>query len=303
MIRHFLELDQIAPPILRAILDQAKQIKARPADFRRLRGETLALIFEKPSTRTRVSFEVGIRALGGEAVVLTGTEMQLGRGETIGDTARVMSRYVNLMMLRTGDPQKLLELAGGAAVPVINGLTNATHPCQVMADIMTFEEKLGPVADRTIAWVGDGENNILNSLIQATVAFGYRLQIACPAELAPSRERIAAAQAHGAKIALGEDPQQAVTDAHAIVTDTWVSMHNVDAARRHALLAPYQVNRKLLGLAAPKAIFMHCLPAHRGEEVTDEVFDGPQAAVLDEAENRLHVQKAIMLWCLGRDEK
>ena len=303
MIRHFLELDQIAPPVLRAILDQAKQIKARPADFRRLRGETLALIFEKPSTRTRVSFEVGIRELGGEAVVLTGTEMQLGRGESIGDTARVMSRYVDAMMLRTGEPQKLVELAAGAGVPVVNGLTNATHPCQVMADIMTFEERRGAVAGRTIAWVGDGENNILNSLIQASAAFGFRLQIACPAELAPSRERIAAAQAHGAKIALGEDPQQAVTDADAIVTDTWVSMHNVDAARRHALLAPYQVNHKLLGLAAPQAIFLHCLPAHRGEEVTDEVFDGPQSAVLDEAENRLHVQKAILLWCLERDEK
>jgi ornithine carbamoyltransferase len=303
MVRHFLELDQLAPPVLRSILDQAKQIKARPADFRRLHGETLALIFEKPSTRTRVSFEVGIRQLGGEAVVLTGTEMQLGRGESIGDTARVMSRYVNAMMLRTGDPQKLIELAGGASVPVINGLTNATHPCQVMADILTFEERHGSVAGRTIAWVGDGENNILNSLIQASAAFGFNLQIACPAELAPSRERMAAAQAHGAKIALGEDPQQAVTDADAIITDTWVSMHNVDAARRHALLAPYQVNHKLMGLASPQAIFMHCLPAHRGEEVTDEIFDGAQSVVLDEAENRMHVQKAILLWCLGRDEK
>lgn len=302
MIRHFLELDQIAPATLRAILDQAKQIKAQPDDFRRLNGEVLALIFEKPSTRTRVSFEVGIRQLGGEAVVMTGAEMQLGRGESIGDTARVMSRYVDAMMLRTGDPHKLTELAGGASVPVVNGLTNATHPCQVMADLLTFEERLGPVKGRTVTWVGDGENNILNSLIQASYAFGFQLRIACPSELAPARERIAAAQSQGAKIAVGEDAQQAVTDTDAIVTDTWVSMHNVDAARRHVLLAPYQVNKQLMSLAAPQAIFMHCLPAHRGEEVTDEVIDGAQSAVWDEAENRLHVQKAIVLWCLGRDQ-
>ncbi len=302
-IRHFIDLNQIAPETLRKILDQAKQIKARPKDFRRLDGETLALVFEKPSTRTRVSFEVGIRELGGQAVVLTGAEMQLGRGETIGDTARVMSRYVDAIMIRTGDPAKLDELVGGASVPIINGLTNATHPCQVMADIQTFEERIGPVQGRTIAWVGDGENNILNSLIHASAAFGFHLSVACPAELAPSRERIAAAQAKGARIAVGEDPAQAVANADAIITDTWVSMHNTDAAHRHALLHPYQVNHKLLGLASPKAIFMHCLPAHRGEEVTDEVFDGPQSAVWDEAENRLHAQKAILLWCLGRDEK
>ena len=302
MIRHFTGLDQIKPETLRRILDQAKQIKARPRDFRRLDGETLALIFEKPSTRTRVSFEVGIRELGGQAVVLTGAEMQLGRGETIGDTARVMSRYVDAIMIRTGDPGKLDELVAGAAIPIINGLTNDTHPCQVMADIMTLEERFGDARGKLVAWVGDGENNILNSLVHAAPAFGFRLNIACPAELGPSRERIAAAQAKGAVIAVGEDPVQAATDADALVTDTWVSMHNTDAARRHALLMPYQVNRKLMGLAAPKAIFMHCLPAHRGEEVTDAVFDGPQSAVWDEAENRLHAQKAIILWCLGRDE-
>lgn len=302
-MRHFTDLNQVAPETLRRILDQAKQIKARPKDFRRLDGETLALIFEKPSTRTRVSFEVGIRELGGQAVVLTGGEMQLGRGETIGDTARVMSRYVDAIMIRTGDPHKLDELVAGASVPIINGLTNATHPCQVMADIMTFEEKCGPVQGRTIAWVGDGENNILNSLIHASAAFGFHLNIASPAELAPSRERIAAAQAKGARIALGEDAVQAVNGAEAIITDTWVSMHNTDAAHRHALLHPYQVNANLIGLASPKAIFMHCLPAHRGEEVTDEVFDGAQSAVWDEAENRLHAQKAILLWCLGREER
>jgi ornithine carbamoyltransferase len=300
-IRHFMALDKIAPTTLRAILDQAKQLKARPQDFRRLNGETLALIFEKPSTRTRVSFEVGIRELGGHAVVLTGAEMQLGRGESIGDTARVMSRYVDAIMIRTGDPAKLDELAAGASIPIINGLTNATHPCQVMADLLTLEERCGAVAGRVIAWTGDGENNILNSLIHAAPAFGFQLRIACPAELAPARERVAAAQAKGARITVGEDPQQAVTGADAVMTDTWVSMHNTDAARRHALLMPYQVNKSLMGLAAQTAIFMHCLPAHRGEEVTDEVFDGAQSAVWDEAENRLHVQKAILLWCLGRD--
>lgn len=304
MIRHFVDLNCIPDVTLRAILDQAKQIKARPRDFRRLNGETLAMIFEKPSTRTRVSFEVGIRELGGQAVVMTGTEMQLGRGESIGDTARVMSRYVDAIMIRTGDPTKLDELVAGASVPIINGLTNATHPCQVMADIMTIEERNGgSIKGCTIAWVGDGENNILNSLIHASPAFGFHLSIACPAELAPSRERVAAAQAKGARIAVSEDPMQAVIEADAIITDTWVSMHNVDAAHRHSLLHPYQVNSGLMGMAKPQTIFMHCLPAHRGEEVTNEVFDGAQSAVWDEAENRLHAQKAILLWCLGRDEK
>lgn len=303
MIRHFIGLDQIAPHTLRGILEKAKQLKAEPKKFRRLDGETLALIFEKPSTRTRVSFEVGIRELGGQAVVLTGNEMQLGRGESIGDTARVMSRYVDAVMIRTGDPGKLDEMVKGSSIPIINGLTNATHPCQVMADVMTLEERCGTIAGRTVAWVGDGEDNVLNSLIHASAAFGFALRIAAPAELAPARERVAAAQGLGARIAVGEDPKQAVMHADAVVTDTWVSMHNTDAAQRHALLAPYQVNKTLMGLAAPSAIFMHCLPAHRGEEVTDEVFDGPQSAVWDEAENRLHVQKSILLWCLGRDEK
>ncbi|MEJ0062937.1 MAG: ornithine carbamoyltransferase [Alphaproteobacteria bacterium] len=303
MIRHFLDLDQIEPNALRQILDQARQIKANPEDFRGLNGQTIALIFEKPSTRTRVSFEVGIRQLGGEAVVLTGAEMQLGRGETIGDTARVMSRFVDMMMIRTGDPHKLDELAAGATIPVINGLTNATHPCQVMADIMTVEERVGPAKGRTIAWVGDGENNVLNSLIQASAAFGFQLRIACPAELGPSRERITLAQAKGARISVGEDARQAVAEADAVVTDTWVSMHNTDAAHRHALLEPYRVNASLMQLAPPHAIFLHCLPAHRGEEVTDEVIDSAQSAVWDEAENRLHVQKAIMLWCLEHEDK
>ena len=303
MTRHFIDLDQVPPTALQAILAQAHQIKAQPRNFRRLDGETLALIFEKPSTRTRVSFEVGIRELGGDAVVLTGAEMQLGRGETIGDTARVMSRYVDAIMIRTGDPHKVDELVAGANIPIINGLTNATHPCQVMADVMTLQERFGKTDGLRVAWVGDGENNILNSLIQAAPVFRYHLHIAAPAALAPARERIAAAQAKGARISCGEDAVEAARGANAIVTDTWVSMHNTDAAQRHALLQPYQVNKTLMGMADAKAIFMHCLPAHRGEEVTDEVFDSAQSAVWDEAENRLHAQKAILLWCLGREDK
>jgi ornithine carbamoyltransferase len=303
MTRHFIDLDQVPPAALQAILAQAHQIKAQPKNFRRLDGETLALIFEKPSTRTRVSFEVGIRELGGDAVVLTGAEMQLGRGETIGDTARVMSRYVDAIMIRTGDPHKVDELVAGANIPIINGLTNATHPCQVMADVMTLQERFGKTDGLRVAWVGDGENNILNSLIQAAPVFRYHLHIAAPAALAPARERIAAAQAKGARISCGEDAVEAARGANAIVTDTWVSMHNTDAAQRHALLQPYQVNKTLMGMADAKAIFMHCLPAHRGEEVTDEVFDSAQSAVWDEAENRLHAQKAILLWCLGREDK
>lgn len=303
MTRHFIDLDQVPAASLHAILTQAHLIKAQPGNFRRLSGETLALIFEKPSTRTRVSFEVGIRELGGDAVVLTGAEMQLGRGETIGDTARVMSRYVDAIMIRTGDPHKLDELVSGASIPIINGLTNATHPCQVMADVMTLQERFGKTQGLRVAWVGDGENNILNSLIQAAAVFGYNLHIAAPAALAPARERIAAAQAKGARISYGEDVAEAARGAHAIITDTWVSMHNTDAAQRHALLQPYQVNRTLMGLADARAVFMHCLPAHRGEEVTDEVFDSAQSAVWDEAENRLHAQKAILLWCLGREDK
>ncbi len=303
MTRHFIDLDQVPPAALQAILAQAHQIKAQPKNFRRLDGETLALIFEKPSTRTRVSFEVGIRELGGDAVVLTGAEMQLGRGETIGDTARVMSRYVDAIMIRTGDPHKVDELVAGANIPIINGLTNATHPCQVMADVMTLQERFGKTDGLRVAWVGDGENNILNSLIQAAAVFRYHLHIAAPAALAPARERIAAAQAKGARISCGEDAVEAARGANAIVTDTWVSMHNTDAAQRHALLQPYQVNKTLMGMADAKAIFMHCLPAHRGEEVTDEVFDSAHSAVWDEAENRLHAQKAILLWCLGREDK
>lgn len=307
-IRHFLDLSQFDGAQLAAIIARARAIKAQrngaPRGLRDegepLRGRVLALVFERPSTRTRVSFEVGMRQLGGETLVLPSGDMQLGRGETVADTARVLSRYVDAIMLRAARHASLTELAEAASVPVINGLTDLSHPCQVMADVMTLEEHVGPLKDLTIAWVGDG-NNVAASWIEAVARLGGRLRLATPAELAPRPELVGWAKAQGAAIELTERPQDAVAGAHCVITDTWVSMHDRDAASRHNLLRPYQVNRQLMALAAPGARFMHCLPAHRGEEVTDEVMDGPASLVLDEAENRLHVQKSILLHCLAPD--
>ena len=296
--RHFLDLDQLDTATLRHILDVGKAYKrgrlvqgAQP-----LAGRTLAMIFEKPSTRTRVSFEVAMLQLGGGAVVLSTDGSQLGRGETIADTARVLSRYVDAIMIRTDKPEKLHELARYASVPVINGLTDASHPCQVMADIMTFEERHGDLTGTVAAWVGDG-NNVAASWIQAAAHFGFEMRLACPPSLMPDPAVIAWARERGATIVLGEDPAAAVTDAHCVITDTWVSMGCTDQNRHH-LLTPYQVNDALMALARPDAVFMHCLPAHRNEEVTDSVMDGPRAVVWDEAENRLHVQKGVLTWCL-----
>ena len=301
--RHFLDLLDHSTETLRAILKASAQMKAARAENRRaagrpLEGKILAMIFERPSTRTRVSFDVGMRELGGETIMLTGAEMQLGRGETIADTARVLSRYVDAIMIRILDPGDLAELAAHASVPVINGLTKQSHPCQVMADILTFEEHIGPIAGKKIAWSGD-YNNVLSSWIDASARFGFDLAIACPGELQPSAGRIAKARAAGARIVVSDDPELAVADASAVISDCWVSMGDEDAGRRHNLLSPYQVNAKLMRHAAKDAIFLHCLPAHRGEEVTDEVIDGPQSVVFDEAENRLHAQKGVLAWCLG----
>jgi ornithine carbamoyltransferase len=256
------------------------------------------MIFDRPSTRTRVSFDVGMRDLGGESIMLTGAEMQLGRGETIADTARVLSRYVDAIVLRILSPDDMREMADHATVPVINGLTKQSHPCQVLADLMTFEEKRGPIRGRKIAWLGD-YNNVLSSWIDASARFGFRLEIACPRELQPPKQRLDAARAAGANIAIGEDPASAARDAAAVISDCWVSMGDEDEGRRHNLLAPYQVNQDLMRRAAADAIFMHCLPAHRGEEVTDDVIDGPQSVVFDEAENRLHAHKGVLAWCFG----
>jgi ornithine carbamoyltransferase len=297
--RHFLDLRHFEPAILRQMLDVARGFKqAGVPSSRPLAGKTLALIFEKPSTRTRVSFEVAMRELGGEVVVLQADEMQLGRGETIADTAKVLSRYVDAIMLRTDNAAKLMELAEHATVPVINGLTNRSHPCQLMADILTFEEHQGPIAGQVIAWVGDG-NNVACTWIEAAVRFGFTLRIATPAALAPPAELVAWAGAQGARIEIGQDPDEAVRDARCVVADTWVSMSDDPKSNRHNMLTPYRVDRALMAQAAPDAIFMHCLPAHRGEEVTGEVIDGPQSVVFDEAENRLHAQKGVLAWALG----
>ena len=301
--RHFLDLLDLPGPTLRGILDASAAMKARRARDRRtverpLEGKTLAMIFDRPSTRTRVSFDVAMRELGGETIMLTGAEMQLGRGETIADTARVLSRYVDAIMIRILDHSDMLEMARHATVPVINGLTKQSHPCQVMADILTFEEHRGPIRGHKIAWSGDF-NNVLSSWVDASARFDFLLDIACPPELQPEPRRIAGALAAGANIVVRDDPEKAVVDASAVISDCWVSMGDEDEGRRHNLLAPYQVNAKLMSRAAPDAVFMHCLPAHRGEEVTDEVIDGPQSVVLDEAENRLHAQKGVLAWCLG----
>lgn len=306
-MRNFLDINQIAPSDLRAIIDSARAIKeARagrpkglPDDVRALDGRMVALIFEKPSTRTRVSFDVGVRQMGGETMVLTGSEMQLGHGETVADTARVMSRYVDLIMIRTFKEETLLELAENASVPVINGLTNRSHPCQIMADILTFEEHRGPIAGKKVVWSGDG-NNVCASFIHAAGQFGFDMTFTGPAELDPDAGFIEEARASGATIEIERDPFKAVEGADLVVTDTWLSMHDEASARekRHAMLRPFQVNEKLMEVAGSQALFMHCLPAHRGEEATSAVMDGPQSVIFDEAENRLHAQKAVMRWCL-----
>lgn len=299
--RHFLDLSAMTTADLRTIIDDAclrkSATKAGTAD-KPLAGKMLAMIFEKPSTRTRVSFDVGMRQLGGETLFLSGTEMQLGRAETIGDTAKVLSRYVDAIMIRTTDHRRLLEMAEHATVPVINGLTDDTHPCQIMADIMTFEEHRGPVKGKTIAWTGDG-NNVLHSLVEGSARFGYRLNMAVPLGSEPQDKFLNWARNNGGEVLLCHEPEQAVAGAHCVVTDTWVSMNQEHRARGHNVFQPYQVNEALMNQAAPDALFMHCLPAHRGEEVTDEVIDGPQSVVFDEAENRLHAQKSILAWCLG----
>ncbi|HUY67669.1 MAG TPA: ornithine carbamoyltransferase [Alphaproteobacteria bacterium] len=296
--RDFLDLDRVDAAEIRAILALAHRLKKAPLAFRPMDGKTLALIFEKPSTRTRVSFEVGMRQLGGQVTTLSGAEIQLGRGETVADTGRVLSRYVDLIMLRTFAAHKLFELAEGASVPVINGLTDHSHPCQVMADVMTAEERLGDLKGKTVVWSGDGDNNVIVSWMHAAPVFGFELRILCPPEFAPPADLLAACQKRGARITVAHETE-AGANADIVLTDCWVSMHNADAAVRQERLASYRVDAAFMRRAKPTAIFMHCLPAHRGEEVADDVIDGPQSAVWDEAENRLHAQKAIMCWCLG----
>ena len=299
-LRHFLDLDKLAPETLREILSIGMGYKAgRTPASGRLCGKTLAMVFEKPSTRTRVSFEVGMRQLGGQVIVLEHHDTQLGRGESVADTARVLSRYVDAIMLRTDRHEKLAEVARHATVPVINGLTDLTHPCQLMADIMTLEERRGSVADLVIAWSGD-INNMARTWVQAAVRFGFELRVACPPSLALPDQLVEWARAEGGRISVGHDPEAAVRGADCVVTDAWVSMGGTDEGDRTQILSRYRVDERLMSMAKPDAIFLHCLPAHRGQEVTAAVIDGPQSAVWDEAENRLHAQKGVLSWCLGR---
>ena len=296
-LKHFLDLDVMTAQTLRDILTSAAALKKdRHGGHKPLAGRTLAMVFEKPSTRTRVSFQVGMQQLGGNVVTLSPQETQIGRGESIADTARVLSRYVDVIMMRTSAPAKLAELASHATVPVINGLTDESHPCQIMADIMTFEERKGDIGRAVVTWSGDG-NNVATSWIHAAAHFGFELRLACPAGLPPSAKALAWAKDRGAKVSVTDNPRAAAKGADCIVTDTWVSMGD-DAGNRHNMLLPFQVNQELMAAANPGAVFMHCLPAHRGEEVTAAVMDGPQSAVWDEAENRLHAQKGVLLWCL-----
>lgn len=304
--RHFLDLSEFTGSELREILEVSKRMKKARAGKSKgqrepgepLKGKVLALIFERPSTRTRVSFEVGMRQLGGDVLLISANDMQLGRGETISDTAKVLSRYVDAIMLRAAKHSNLTGLAAAATIPVINGLTDQSHPCQVLADIQTFEEQVKPLQEATIAWVGDG-NNVAASWIHAVARLGGKLRLACPESLRPSEELLNWAHGQGADITLTPDPAAAVKAADCVITDCWVSMHDIDVMSRHNMLKPYQVNAALMRKAAPGAKFMHCLPAHRGEEVTNEVIDGSDSMVFDEAENRLHVQKSILLHCLN----
>lgn len=305
--RHFLDLWRHTPEDLRAILDDAERRKAarkgwpkgRPDADAPAEGRVLAMIFEKSSTRTRFSFDAAMRQLGGSAIIAGASDMQLGRGETVEDTARVLSRMVDAVMIRANRHDDVERFAAAASVPVINGLTDRSHPCQILADLMTFEEHRGKVEGRTFAWVGDG-NNVCASFLHAAPKLGFKLKIACPSDYHPDLYDLARATKEGGQVEVTDDPRAAVEGADCVITDTWVSMGDLDHESRLRDFERYQVDARLMALAAPDAVFLHCLPAHRGEEVTDEVLDGPQSLVFDEAENRLHAQKAVLAWCFGR---
>ena len=306
--RHFIDLWRFDRPTLRAILDDAKARKAARAGWPKgavdadapAAGRTLAMIFQKSSTRTRFSFDAAIRQLGGASIIVSAADMQLGRGETVEDTARVLSRMVDAVMIRSNSHETITRFAEAGDVPVINGLSDAgfNHPCQIIADLEAFEEHRGPVDGKTLAWIGDG-NNMCASFIHVAAQLGFRLRIACPPAYAPNPADLARAAQMGADIVVTDDPRAAAEGAHAVMADTWVSMGDTDRDARLAALAPYQVDAALMAQAAPDAVFLHCLPAHRGEEVTGEVLDGPRSIVWDEAENRIHAQKAVLAWCFG----
>ena len=306
MAKHFLSLADIPASELRAILDEAHKRKKARASWPKgkvdadapMDGRTLALIFEKSSTRTRFSFDMGMRQLGGSSITATSNDMQLGRGETIEDTAKVLSRFVDGIMLRANSHDTLTALARNASIPVINGLTDYNHPCQIMADLQTLEERGGDLRDMTLTWVGDG-NNVAVSFINAAVKFGYKLRLSCAKGYTVAGQTVEAARGQGANITVEADPLKACSGADVVIADTFVSMGDTDAQARLKDLMPYQVTDALMEKAAKSATFLHCLPAHRGEEVATSVIDGPQSAVFDEAENRLHAQKAIITWCFS----
>ena len=305
-MRHFLNLSDAGGEAIAAILNEAMERKERRAGWPRgkvdadrpLDGLVLAMLFEKSSTRTRMSFDLAMRQLGGSAIVLDGSSSQLGRGETIADTARVLSRFADLIMIRTDHHQKAVELCQYATVPVINGLTDFSHPCQLLADMQTVIEHRAKLAGSRWAWIGDG-NNVCNSLIEAAALMHFSLAVATPAEFEPDVGMCAMAATHD-HIYFGTDPAEAIDGAEVVVTDTWVSMGQEHDEYREEAFAGFKVDEAMMARAAPGATFLHCLPAHRGEEVSDAVIDGPQSAVWDEAENRLHAQKALLMWCIGK---
>ena len=308
-MKHFLNINEMSTEDLTGILKHAQKMKTERLGLPKgtydegqpLSQHIVALVFEKPSTRTRTSFDVGVRQLGGQPMLLSGTEMHLGQGETISDTARVLSRYVDLIMLRTFESQTLYEMAKHSTVPVINGLTNESHPCQIMADIMTFEEKRGSIKGKKVVWFGDS-NNVFNSFLQAAEKFNFSLIFSGPKELDPPKNLIKNAKNLKIDFKIDRDPISAIKDADLVATDTWVSMHDnpEEKQNRHNQLKAFQVNEELMSQANHEALFMHCLPAHRNEEATSGVLDGKNSVIFDEAENRLHVQKAIMRWCLSK---
>tara|TARA_B100000676_G_scaffold29214_1_gene27270 strand:- start:1473 stop:2387 length:915 start_codon:yes stop_codon:yes gene_type:complete len=300
-MRNLIDINMLNDGIARKLLQTAKFYKSSGRGLLEgapLLGRTLAMIFEKPSTRTRISFEVAMTELGGSAIYLDAKSMQMGRGETIADTAKVLGRYLDGIMIRASKHETLLEMAKHSKIPVINGLTDISHPCQILADIMTFEEKLGDIENKTIAWVGDG-NNMANSWIHASKIFNFKLRLACPSVRMPDENIINWAKDNGADIEIMNDPIEACKDSNAILTDTWVSMGDENTVNPEKIFNNFQVNDKLFAVAADDAIFMHCLPAHRGQEVTSEIIDGPRSVVWDEAENRLHIQKAILSWAIA----
>ncbi len=305
-MRHFLDICDLTTAELRAIVDDAHARKKARLGWPKGRVDAdapakdhvLAMIFQKNSTRTRFSFDAAIRQLGGDAIISTSNDMQLGRGETIEDTARVLSRMVDIIMIRANDHDDVVRLAEAATIPVVNGLTNLSHPCQILADIQTIEEHRGPITGKTLAWVSDG-NNMCNSLIHAAARFGFTLKIACPIQYKPSNDAMVFAAEQGAKVMVTQDPFAAVKGADVVLADTWVSMGDLDHDERLEAFHDFQVNEDLMRWAKPDALFLHCLPAHRGEEVTEGVIDGPQSVIWDEAENRIHAQKAVLAWCLA----